>query len=258
MNAREEMVERMRRLHNEALGVETRRFLRLAGPRAVTEATFSRLLQHTNSHVGYMILSADRADRVPIENAAALTPRERDLLAAANNATQSLLREKLRALGFSYIPVRGASEETHPKTGDKSVVSEQSFFIPNVPADRVQELAALAFSPPFNQDSILRGDPVEGIVYLKRDGTREKIGSYMDVDSIAQYFTQIKPTTTSKVGIGKTPRSLAPRLTAKMRAGEAQSGSTFLGLLYEASNLLDRDCWFQEIARLAVMRRSPN
>ncbi|TXH18761.1 MAG: hypothetical protein E6R03_01655 [Hyphomicrobiaceae bacterium] len=242
-------------MRSAAVHTELANLLLRMDPKVVSEATLSRVLRHTQMGAGFAMLSADRSDRVVLKDPNNPTQQETEALRAANNIASTQLRTKLIDLGYpGFIPVRGAFAETNRDTGEVMVVSEQSYFVPNVTWKDAEAIAELAFSEPFRQQAILWGSPQAGIYEVRSDGTRQKIGDELTPDSLSQAYTQLKPTTPPKIAAGRTPRAPATKLAARFRepamAGAHESQRTgFLGLLYEASSIGDRVAWLRDLHR---------
>jgi hypothetical protein len=106
----------------------------------IVETSVSRLLTHFDK-TGFAVLTAYRGEKTKEENEANLAE----------------LKSKVRASGYSFIPIIGKGREQHPD-GTETIASEPSIFIPDKPRyDDVQDLRDLVvkLGNDYNQTSVL-------------------------------------------------------------------------------------------------------
>lgn len=104
----------------------------------LSEASLGRMLQHIESGQSWGFISAARHEQ---------SPRER------NRSTQSLASD-IRSLGYGFNKVEGGWEEKNMDTGEKVLVTEPSFFIPEITRPELMKLASK-----YNQEAVVYGEP---------------------------------------------------------------------------------------------------
>lgn len=137
----------------------------------VTEMSLNRVRKHLGSSDGFMMLSADRSERSPGDNA----------------KHQAKLEAHLRSRGKGFVKVKGGYVEKTAE-GDKPVY-EHSYLVPNVSKDEAREFAKHALKH-HNQEAVLHGGK-EGVhLMYGKDHRREKVGETFTTGHLHQYFTE--------------------------------------------------------------------
>ena len=150
---------------------------RMFGPRrrsleSVTEMSLNRIIQHTQSGKGYVILSANRNERTTAEN------REHE----------SQLRQHIRSMGKTYTHLKGGYIENRGTPQEKAT-TEPSFMVHDVSPQEAQDLATHAYEK-HQQEAVLHVHPKHGAQSVHgQDGHREQVGDSMTVHPVGDYFS---------------------------------------------------------------------
>lgn len=144
--------------------------------RVITEATLSRLLHHMSDEnsEGFALLTTDRSERNRDENRA---------------MRKQFVGEHLKPM--SFVRVRGGYVETQDD-GSKVQVEEHSFFVPNISRGQAKQLAQVVTAEPYNQESIIWGEPEGDVFLIKGDGSEMKVGTGVSMNNIGEYWTRIR------------------------------------------------------------------
>ena len=141
---------------------------------AVTEHGFSRIMQHvaTDPDHGYTILSADRGERSPEQNA----------------EHRKQLEQHLRSLKKGFMHVKGGYVEKGPD-GKPRHVEEHSYFVPHTTKDEATALAKHA-AEKHGQEAVMWGHSREGAHLISHSGESQKVGDSFTTHNIGDYFTK--------------------------------------------------------------------
>lgn len=139
----------------------------------LTEMSMMRIFKHFNDKDGFVLVSADRSERSPKENAQKADEME----------------QTLRSMGKGFVKVKGGFVETGAE-GKKREVFEHSYFVPDVAQTDAIKFAAIACGPRFDQEAILWGNVFEGVYLINRGGSMTRVANSFKIGQASSYFTQ--------------------------------------------------------------------
>lgn len=146
--------------------------LALQDGNVLDEMSMSRILSHTTKGNGYAILSADRSERSPKENA----------------QHRAEVEKHLRSIGKGFTKVKGGYVEK--TAGGNRPVYEHSYMVHNVNHKEAANLAR-HMADKHQQDAVLHVHPHAGAnLHYGKEGKTEHVGDSFTASAHQQYFTE--------------------------------------------------------------------